>query len=201
MATSDFSTASLGRSALPVLGMLDCESCLAKGHKCKGTHTNDAGRPVCVFCLDGEPCPITKRKPGRPPAPPRKETTPMTTKPDSETTKVCIAPSRPKDPSSPICGTTLRPSNKSGFCHMHFHLSKKKPSQARLGVATATRAPRVTGNHHATPAKRSNASNRPNRANGIIQLNLTEAQLDDFFRRLPVAERALIVNTYLAGGR
>jgi hypothetical protein len=199
-----------------MLAQLDCVRCTAAGHRCPSTHTDEQGKPVCVFCLDGEPCPIAKRKalpivqnlappptpkrkPGRPPAPPRKEKSKMTTKVvtvnDVRPPRTCTAPKRVKDPHSPPCDRPIRPSNKSGFCSNHFYLTKlKRPPVGPIATSTP-RAPKGNGNHHRTPTKPSNGHTSQ------INLSLTEDQLTALFLRLPVVERAAIVSTWLTGGR
>jgi hypothetical protein len=204
-------TSTLGRFALPVnIAQLDCVTCTAAGHRCESTHTDLDGKPVCVFCLDEVPCPIAKRKalpvvqnlaPAPAPAPKRKPA--MTTK--AQTGKLtnsassgirrCPAPSKLKDPDSPPCAAVLRPTNRSGFCHLHFHLSKRKHPLVRPAATVDAAGFRWDGNHHLSPTKRSNGHTSQ------INLSLTEDQLTALFLRLPVVERAAIVSTWLTGGR
>lgn len=193
----DSLTSTLGRSALVSTPQIDCVICFKRGHRCKATHTDEDGRSVCVFCLDGEPCPVMQRNPTTPPAAPApKRRKDKTVKQNTvEAQRTCPAPSKSKDPNSPPCGAPIRPSNKSGFCRLHFHLSKQKHPPVAAVASRAPRAPRVNGNHHPMPQK-------PYKATGAkISLQLTEGQLNNLFLRLPVEDRALIVSNFIAGGQ
>src|SRR6267154_5324945 len=42
---------------------IQCSRCLGlHGVGCTATHETEAGLPSCVFCLDGVPCPIVRRR-------------------------------------------------------------------------------------------------------------------------------------------
>lgn len=112
---------------------------------------------------------------------------------DDLSTRTCPAPKHPN--STVVCNAVLRASNKTGYCRLHFHYSKKKHPPVGPAATSTPRAHSGNGNHHLTPTKPSNGRT------SLIQLNVTEDQLNSFFLRLSIAERALIVNTYLAGGR
>lgn len=47
----------------PVVREAFCVPCLKKGHSCLTTNTDPDGVFVCIFCEDGELCPVAKRKP------------------------------------------------------------------------------------------------------------------------------------------
>jgi hypothetical protein len=47
----------------PLVPMLQCKACLdLHGPGCAATHETDAGDPCCVFCLDGVPCPVQRKR-------------------------------------------------------------------------------------------------------------------------------------------
>lgn len=120
--------------------MAFCEVCFEKhGAGCLSTHTDDAGRGVCVFCLDGVLCPYMKRflQAQERPSLTNEENKPVNHSDDVVPIKTngqtspatIIAATTP--PASRVCsvtdcGTALIEQNKSGFCTRHFHQSKVK---------------------------------------------------------------------------
>lgn len=119
----------------------------------------------------------------------------MTTRVVTETSKRCKAPVDKKDPNSPPCGTPLRNSNQSGYCHAHSHYQRMPNPPVAKDAFPETPRPRSNGNHHLSPA-------RPSKANGSpIQISVTEDMVTKLFLRIPVEDRAGLVFGWLAGGQ
>jgi hypothetical protein len=180
---------------------MDCVTCLEiHGVGCEGTHQDDAGKWVCLFCLDGEICPIQakrlrdarKKTPDEtPPAAsdvnsekPASEqksevTTMKTPEPDSTSTlkKICAKPE---------CGRELSPENTCGRCRAHVRW-REHSSSGSHGSAT-----KANGNGHAAaPAKDSKGD--------LLPPNLAAARVDHLIANLTAADKARVALAWLRG--
>jgi hypothetical protein len=127
------------------------------------THTDDAGRAVCVFCLDSVLCPEMKRflqEQERRSASNSQEdkqvnhsdaipTRPSVPTPEAATTPASVAPAKARRCRVLNCVTVLGKQNRSGFCSRHFHRSEAKPRVNGRGSA-----PRANG--HALTSEKTN---------------------------------------------
>lgn len=189
------------------MNLLDCEVCRRRGHSCPATHTDEERRPVCVFCLDGVPCPNAKVKAAPAPpvpavAPPAKRKNVKTSQPRKEPImkdRDILAAIRTCKGPGP-CRKPIRPSNKSGYCSRHFHLSKKEhPPGAKRGRPSHTNGAGKIELHVSERELLRLLEQLP--ASERIGILVSEEQLTKFFTGLPVTDRAAIVSNSLAGGR
>src|ERR1700735_4277436 len=110
---------------------MNCATCLElHGAGCEGTHEDDAGKWVCLFCLDGEICPIQAKRlrAAKKQTPP--DGTPPTASNENPTDRASEVKSEEKMPElrenstetapkicqRPGCETQLGPKNRIGLC-------------------------------------------------------------------------------------
>src|SRR5216684_4238529 len=139
------------------MATLWCSRCLVlHGVGCTATHETEAGLPSCVFCLDGVPCPVVRRrervakqKPPEEPPPKADEAefeVPSTSSDHKQTrdeeksmeTKASThSPAATRVCARPGCTVKLSAINKSGKCAAHFHWkgTEKRSSSAGNGHA------------------------------------------------------------------
>jgi hypothetical protein len=198
-----------------------CEPCLDRhgaAQECLATHETEGGLPVCVFCLDGEPC-LHDRKVI---ASQKRLSTNQTMEEKNmqqqgHEQSVQVAAAVPttvakKICRTPGCGRQLYRDNQSGFCSSHVPRSKKPTSQAtENGHAskpekTAKGAPHANAHaaanrahgHASKSGKHGNPSPQPI-PQKIDRGQLVEQRINDVMLAWPAAEKMRVVNAWLAG--
>ena len=189
-----------------------CQPCLDRhgaAQECLATHETEDGTPVCVFCLDGEPClhdrkVIVSQK--RLHANQTLEEKNMqqqgheqgvqvaATVPTSATKKICRTPG---------CGRQLYRDNKSGYCSSHVSRSQKPTSQAAgNGAKSASHANgHAAANRANSHASKSGKHGNPTPQPVPQQINdqLVETRLNGVMLAWPAAEKKRVVGAWLAG--
>jgi hypothetical protein len=198
------------------MAALECARCLdLHGGGCTATHESEEGKPICVFCLDGEElCPVLRKREQaarkgetlaaaeqRAPDPTvnlrvrsneLKSEEPMETK--SETTRrETHAPVAAKICKRPGCTTELGPKNESGKCAAHFHF--KLPEERTSSAGNGHPAAGSNGAHKAGNGIEPKATNGNNGAkNGAAKKietfpELAADRVDQLILNLPAAEK------------
>lgn len=187
---------------------MHCATCLElHGAGCEGTHEDDAGKWVCLFCLDGEICPIqakrlraAKKNPGTPPAAgesgktengPQDEGKTMLNA-ESDTPKICTKPG---------CTTPLGPKNRSGKCGPHFHWTA--PEARSSSAAEATNGHAHAPGNGVTAKTNGHSAPAPKNGNGHAAPDalpdFSSERLDQFIASLTPPTKTKIVTMWLRG--
>jgi hypothetical protein len=192
-----------------------CEPCLNRhgaAQECVATHEADGGLPICVFCLDLEPC-LHDRKviasQRRLYANQTMEETnmqPQGHEPGDQVTTAVAASATKKICRAPWCGRQLYRDNKSGFCSSHVTRSKKPTNQAAGNGAnghaskpekTATGAAHSNG--HASKAGKNSKTTAQPIPQKIDRDQLVEERINAVILAWPAAEKMRVVSAWLAG--
>lgn len=208
---------------------MDCATCLElHGVGCEGTHEDAAGKWVCLFCLDGEICPVQakrlrakKTNPGTPPAASNDNSAKPENEPeDEEKTMQNTESDTPKKiPGTgtgdrrcvrPGCGVELSAANTSGRCRAHVRW-RDRPSAGEgnehaIAVTAKANSVEKTGNGvaprtngHAIEADQA-ASTPKNGSNGAeLAGDFLEERLDLLLLNLPAVDKSRIAEKWLRG--
>jgi hypothetical protein len=174
-----------------------CEPCLLRhgaAQECPATQEAEDGSPICVFCLDGEPC-LHDRKviasqkrlsanqtmeekhmlqQGHEPGDQVTAVAPTATK------KICRVPG---------CGRQLYRDNQSGFCSSHVPRSKKPTSRATGNGA----------NGHASKSGKNGKRSPGPIPQKIDRDQLVEQRINTVMLAWSAAEKMRVVEAWLAG--
>jgi hypothetical protein len=146
---------------------MNCINCLAAGHWC-AVHKDET---LCVYCLDGEPCPKSRSASVKPAK-------------DEKATLTCGAPG---------CTVALRSDNKKGRCKAHAYVKK---SDGAAKKKTAAKEP-IKRDAEALKAKYIELGSSPNVTFpppvATLTLEVTERHLDEYLMRLPLDRKLSIV--------
>lgn len=199
---------------------LSCSTCLQQGFRCPAFQFDGEHGPVCVFHVDGDPCPHKngvrvaepmktfpgQLKPGpkpKPPAPPidlpapTLEPIPLKEKPMNREAPKCKAED---------CETLTN--SAVGYCAKHYYLSKTKhqgvaPTCSVCGVAVRRdnerrlcKAHRNSNAHRKEPAKKTSKSAKPAKPNPVRSL---PDELDATAARVNVSMTEKQLNDVLTG--
>ena len=197
-----------------------CQPCLDRhgaAQECVATHETEKGLPLCVFCLDGEPClhdrkVIASQK--RLSANQTTEGENMHEQGDQLTTAVAATATK-KICRTPGCGRQLCRTNKSGLCNSHF-ASKKSANGHTAGNGANGHASKSETT--AKGASHANVHAATNRANGHVSKSgkhgklspgpipqkidrdeLVEERINGVMLAWPAAEKMRVVSAWLAG--
>jgi len=175
------------------MSQLQCKRCLdLKGPGCEATHEDAAGAWVCLFCLDGEICPIqakrlrdAKKNSGTPPAASGESERPASKVKSEEKMpelRENSTKTAPKICQRPGCETKLSSRNLVGLYRAHVRWTAP-------GERTSS-----NGNGHAAG---SNGS--AEKANGHANALLLEDRLDKLILSFPASAKAKIVDCWIKG--
>lgn len=174
-----------------------CFVCHSRGHFCPAREYTDSGRPVCLFCYDGEKCPTTlaaerKRGAESQATAPKKETTSPAPKDGSKTKKEEI--NMPASKLTKKCaaeGCNNNAAASGSFCSAkHYYQIQKE----REGNGSAKR-PKVRKAKSEPGPAYSNVTEKPSYAS--INVSLSEPQCDALFARCTHQQKAVALSAVL----
>jgi hypothetical protein len=178
------------------LDALSCERCF-EIHRagCAGTHVDENGRPICVFCLDGVPCPVQQRLARGKGA--------IVMEPETKNLTETQAPTAPRICERPGCGRTLSAENKIGRCRRHVRWNAASSDSASPGARHASAGSNGTNGHPPEPAS-ANGSAPVNEARSVeisapLPRVIREDRVDRLLLSLPLADKTRIATAWLAG--
>lgn len=196
-----------------------CEPCLTRhgaAQECLATHEAEDGSPICVFCLDGEPClhdrkAIASQK--RLSANQTMEENNMQQhghEPGDQVTTAVAASATKKICRTPGCGRQLYHDNRSGFCSSHRYgnadhdvpRSKKPTSQAAEKAAKSASRANVhaaRANGHASKSGKNGKPTPGPTPQTVDRDQFVEERINAVMLAWPAAEKMRVVEAWLAG--
>jgi hypothetical protein len=163
-----------------------CEKCVRLHWPgCQATHQDSDGHWVCVFCLDGVPCPGAKQKAKKSE---HLSTADLVKHPVVATGSVQEDRHVDSKPAKRICKVTecveeLGATNKSGYCATHRHLGDpRRKSSAPVSSRSA-------------PVRKNGAVSV---RNGTASSSQSTARVDQFFIHLCDADKLRIIEAWFA---
>ena len=191
-----------------------CATCLElHGAGCEGTHEDDAGKWVCLFCLDGEICPIQAKrlraaKKNTPPdeTPPTNEDNSEKTANESQDEGNTMLNAESDTPKKfcarPGCTVELSSENTSGRCRAHVRWQDRTSSAGNGHAAAGSNGTHAAANRS---AKKTNGSNghaaAPANGNGAAEVvpDLAPDRVDQLLATLTAGDKARLALAWLRG--
>jgi hypothetical protein len=193
---------------------MNCATCLElHGAGCEGTHEDDAGKWVCLFCLDGEICPIQAKRMRAA----KKNTPPDETPPTNEGNSGKTA-NEPQDEGKtllnaqsdtpkkicarPGCTVELSSENTCGRCRAHVRWQDRTSSAGNGHAAAGSNGSHAAANGS---AKKTNDRNghaaAPANGNGAAAVlpELAADRVDQLLATLTPATKRDLLLAYLRG--
>jgi len=184
---------------------MDCVTCLElHGAGCEGTHEDAEGKLVCLFCLDGELCPVRakrlrasrKKTPEEtPPAASDENSTDRASEVKSEgtmsETRANAPETAPKMCKRPGCEIKLSAANVIGLCQRHVRWTGERTSSGAHAAANGS-ARKTNGNGHAASPANGNGA-------AAVLPELAADRVDQLLATLTAGDKARIALAWLRG--
>jgi hypothetical protein len=199
---------------------MECATCLElHGVGCEATHQDDAGKWVCLFCLDGEICPIRAKRIRAA----KKKTPPDETPPaggdGNSTDRASEVKSEEKMPElrenstetapkmcrRPGCEIKLSSANVIGLCARHVRWTAPSNGHAAASSRSAhaangsARKTNGSNGHSSTPTNGHAAA--PARSNGAaaVLADLAPDRVNALLAALPAGDKERLARAWLRG--
>lgn len=175
-----------------------CHKCHARGHECPAqTSDPENDRPLCVFCADGEDCPVIKKQRNAVP----EGVAPHDPKTNNEKEKPMAA----RICASPDCNNPVPARKTSGYCsskcYAREHWRRKHPPKTAAAAAVKAKPAKPALRNRQNPLKARTVTAPAIIAQTTtaetIDVTVSGGQLNDWFAARPLAERASLFSAWL----